>query len=55
LLLLITSSALWIPAWAQSPQAPVSIKISTQNPIVKAASDVWIKVQVTNTSDQPVL
>jgi hypothetical protein len=54
LLLLVTSSALWIPGWAQPPQAPVSIKISAQNPTVKAASDIWIKVQITNISDQPV-
>jgi len=51
---LIASFALWIPVWAQPSQAPISVRISPQAPTSKSASDIWITVHITNTSDQPV-
>jgi hypothetical protein len=50
-LLLAGILALWIPASAQNPRPSFSIVITTDNPVVKAGSDVLIKIQMKNISN----
>lgn len=46
--------ALGSSAWAQPPNAPFSIKLSTVKPEVKAGSDIYLRIQMTNTSNHDV-
>jgi hypothetical protein len=54
LLLLAGILALWIPASAQNAHPSFSIVITTDNPVVKAGSDVLIKIQMKNISSHGV-
>jgi hypothetical protein len=50
-LLLVATSTAWASASAQPVQKPFSISISAETPVIKAGSDVWINVHLTNTSN----
>lgn len=54
LLLLAGMPAVWAPASAQNAHPSFSIVITTDTPVVKAGSDVLIKVQMTNISHHEV-
>ncbi len=41
-------------ASAQSPSPPFSITLSAEKPVVKAGSDVFIQIQMTNTSNHSI-
>jgi hypothetical protein len=50
-LLLVATSTAWAFASAQVVQKPFSINISGETPVVRAGSDVYINVHLTNTSN----
>ena len=54
LLLLAGIPTMTSHATPQNHQAPFSIAISTDTPVVKAGSDVWIKIQKTNLSTHDI-
>lgn len=54
LLLFCAASACVGAAFGQTARVPFSITISTDKPVVEAGSRVYIRVKITNTSDQPV-
>lgn len=51
-LLLVATSAVLVLAQDRAAKQPFTIAISPVNATVKAGADVWIKVQLTNTSKQ---
>src|ERR1700745_1373222 len=55
-LLLIASLAcmMWDGAAAHADEAPFTITISTASPTVKSGSNVFVKIEMTNTSDHDV-
>jgi hypothetical protein len=50
-LLLVATSTAWAFASAQVVPKPFSISIRSETSVVKAGSDVWINVRLTNTSN----
>ena len=54
LLLLCATCVALGPASSTGDEEPFSIVISTDNPVVKAGSHIWIKVQMTNTSKEAI-
>ncbi len=54
LLLLAGIPVLTSRSASQNQQAPFSIAISTDTPVIKAGSDVWIKIQKTNLSPHDI-
>jgi len=54
LLWLLSTVAVRDPASAQSSQPPFSISITAEKPEIKAGSDVYIKIQMTNTANHAV-
>jgi len=54
LVLLAGITALWTPVSAHNAHASFSIVITTDNPVIKAGSDVVIKIRMTNNSNHDV-
>jgi hypothetical protein len=50
-LLLVATLTAWTSASDQAVQKPFSISISAETPVVKAGSDVYINVHLTNTTN----
>jgi len=54
LFLIYMASVFFNAAYAQTAKEPFSISISTASPTVSAGSHVYVRVKITNTSDQTV-